>query len=106
MVRKCDRGLSILLFSLIAISECVAQSTPQPTQKVADIAVAKASTMGTQPAAQKAIPQLDAGNQFVAIDPFAQLKDMQRGVNVLGYDPIWNDFDKRRFKVEYFKMLH
>ena len=106
MVRKCVRGLSILLFSLIAISECVAQTTPQPTQKAANVAVAKAPDTGTQPGAQKTILQPDAKSQFVAIDPFTQIKEMQRGVNVLGYDPIWNDFDKRRFKVEYFKMLH
>src|SRR5208282_3141251 len=28
-----------------------------------------------------------------------------RGVNVLGYDPIWNSFDQGRFKERYFKMI-
>lgn len=29
-----------------------------------------------------------------------------RGVNVLGYDPIWKDPAKARFKPRYYKMLH
>lgn len=43
---------------------------------------------------------------FTPVDPFIQVKQMQRGVNIIGYDPIWNDFNKRRFKQEYFKQLH
>ena len=31
---------------------------------------------------------------------------MHRGVNVLGYDPIWNTPAQARFKPEYFAMLH
>jgi endoglucanase len=31
---------------------------------------------------------------------------MQRGVNIVGYDPIWKDFEQRRFKQSYFKLLH
>lgn len=46
-----------------------------------------------------------AANQFVPIDPFIQVKEMQRGVNIVGYDPIWKDFDQRRFKQAYFKLL-
>lgn len=47
-----------------------------------------------------------AGSQFVPVDPFVQVKQMQRGVNIVGYDPIWKDFSKRRFKQSYFKLLH
>ncbi len=43
---------------------------------------------------------------FVPVDPFVQVKEMQRGVNIIGYDPRWKDFDKRRFKQQYFKQLH
>lgn len=43
---------------------------------------------------------------FSPIDPAVQVKQMQRGVNIIGYDPLWQNFDKRRFKQEYFKQLH
>ncbi len=29
-------------------------------------------------------------------------KRLGRGINILGYDPIWRDFSKARFKIEYF----
>ena len=47
-----------------------------------------------------------ASKLFAPIDPFDQVRQMQRGVNVLGYDPIWNDFDRGRFKQEHFKRIH
>src|ERR1051325_4236584 len=28
-----------------------------------------------------------------------------RGVNVLGYDPIWNDFTKARFQARHFRLI-
>ncbi len=40
------------------------------------------------------------------IDPFDQVKRMQRGVNIIGYDPIWKNFDKARFKEKHFKLIH
>lgn len=40
-----------------------------------------------------------------AVDPFRQLVRMGRGVNILGYDPIWNDRSKARFKEEYFRTI-
>jgi len=39
-------------------------------------------------------------------DAFAQNRWLRRGVNVLGYDPIWDSFDQGRFKERYFKMIH
>ncbi len=39
-------------------------------------------------------------------DAFAQNRLLGRGVNVLGYDPIWDSFDQGRFKERYFKMIH
>ncbi len=34
---------------------------------------------------------------FMPLDPFEQVKEMGRGVNILGYDPLWNDTAKARF---------
>jgi len=41
-----------------------------------------------------------------AVDPFVQVKRLGRGVNILGYDPIWKDFHKARFKERHFKLIH
>ncbi|MBZ5545141.1 MAG: glycoside hydrolase family 5 protein [Acidobacteriia bacterium] len=41
-----------------------------------------------------------------AVDPFVQIKRLGRGVNILGYDPIWDDFHKARFKEQHFKLIH
>lgn len=43
---------------------------------------------------------------FAPIDPFAQAAQMQRGVNVLGYDPLWTDPAKARFTTADFKLIH
>jgi endoglucanase len=39
-------------------------------------------------------------------DQFKQVKRMGRGVNIIGYDPIWKDFSKARFKEKHFKLIH
>ena len=36
---------------------------------------------------------------------FEQAKRMGRGVNIVGYDPIWKDFEKARFKARHFKLI-
>jgi endoglucanase len=41
----------------------------------------------------------------VAPDAFAQNQRLGRGVNILGYDPIWRAREQGRFKVEYFQKL-
>ncbi len=38
-------------------------------------------------------------------DPFEQNRRLGRGVNILGYDPIWVSNDKARFKESYFRMI-
>jgi len=43
---------------------------------------------------------------FVPIDPWDQIKTMARGVNIIGYDPIWRDFEKARFKERHFQRIH
>ena len=40
------------------------------------------------------------------IDPFVQVQKMQRGVNIIGYDPIWHDFAKARFQARHFQLIH
>ena len=41
-----------------------------------------------------------------AVDPFAQNKLLGRGVNVLGYDPIWRSASRGRFQAEHFALIH
>jgi endoglucanase len=42
---------------------------------------------------------------FVPIDPWDQIKTMVRGVNILGYDPLWRDFEKARFQERHFERI-
>jgi endoglucanase len=43
--------------------------------------------------------------QSSAPDAFAQNRQLGRGVNILGYDPIWRTRDQARFKAKYFRQL-
>jgi endoglucanase len=36
---------------------------------------------------------------------YQQVKRLGRGVNIIGYDPIWNDFAQGRFKEKHFRLL-
>jgi len=40
------------------------------------------------------------------IDPFVQIEKMRRGVNIIGYDPLWQDFTKARFHERHFQLIH
>lgn len=31
---------------------------------------------------------------------------MRRGVNIIGYDPLWRDFEKATFKERHFQRIH
>ncbi len=42
---------------------------------------------------------------FVPIDPWDRIKTMVRGVNILGYDPLWRDFEKARFQERHFERI-
>jgi endoglucanase len=42
---------------------------------------------------------------FRAMDPFEQVRNMRRGVNIIGYDPIWRDFDRARFEERHFRII-
>lgn len=47
-----------------------------------------------------------AASGFVAIDPFEQVKQMSRGLNILWNDPMWQDFNQARFKERHFQRIH
>ncbi|MEN6575235.1 MAG: glycoside hydrolase family 5 protein [Phycisphaerales bacterium] len=39
------------------------------------------------------------------VDAFAQNRKLGRGVNIIGYDPLWKSRDEARFKAAYFRMI-
>jgi endoglucanase len=43
--------------------------------------------------------------QNKSTDPFEQNRKLGRGVNILGYDPIWRARDRARFQEKYFRLL-
>ena len=43
---------------------------------------------------------------FTPIDPADQIKTMTRGVNIIGYDPLWRDFSRARFHERHFQKIH
>lgn len=47
-----------------------------------------------------------AGCFAAQLDPADQVVAMRRGVNIIGYDPIWKDFAKARFHERHFRLLH
>jgi endoglucanase len=51
------------------------------------------------------ITQARAAEGAAAPDAFAQNQRLGRGVNILGYDPIWRSREQGRFKAEYFQKL-
>ncbi len=46
-----------------------------------------------------------AAAQDKPLDPVEQVKAMQRGVNIVGFDPLWNDPDKARFQSRHMKII-
>ncbi|MFY9727973.1 MAG: glycoside hydrolase family 5 protein [Bryobacteraceae bacterium] len=45
------------------------------------------------------------GRLAAQIDPFEQIATMRRGVNIIGYDPLWKDFAKARFHERHFQLI-
>src|SRR5688572_2250038 len=43
--------------------------------------------------------------QSQTADAFAQNRKLGRGVNILGYDPIWRAKEQARFQTKYFRQL-
>jgi endoglucanase len=48
---------------------------------------------------------LSAAHASAGVEPIAQVKQMGRGVNILGYDPLWRDAEKARFKERHFQRI-
>jgi endoglucanase len=42
---------------------------------------------------------------FEPVDAFDQVKQMGRGLNIIGYDPLWQDFSKARFQDRHFRRI-
>jgi endoglucanase len=42
---------------------------------------------------------------FAPIDPWDQMPALRRGVNIIGYDPLWRDFEKARFHDRHFQRI-
>ncbi len=42
---------------------------------------------------------------FTAVSPSKQVKEMQRGINIIGYDPLWQNFAKARFQQRHFDRI-
>src|SRR5580765_7547446 len=47
-----------------------------------------------------------APSGFSPIDPWDQITAMRRGVNIIGYDPLWKDFAAARFRERHFRRIH
>jgi endoglucanase len=45
------------------------------------------------------------GRLTAQIGPFDQVETMRRGVNIIGYDPLWNNFAKARFHERHFQLI-
>lgn len=63
----------------------------------------------TLPALVRLVPcalLLAAAVAAQGLDAFEQTQRMRRGVNIIGYDPLWKDFNKARFQERHFKLLH
>lgn len=53
-----------------------------------------------------AAPVITPADLPKGVDPFVQVRQMGRGVNVIGYDPIWQRFERARFKERHFARVH
>ena len=64
-------------------------------------------TMITVVAAAMLVPAMAVADGPTAQPPdaFSQNKRLGRGVNILGYDPIWKDRQKARFQEKYFRLI-
>lgn len=48
---------------------------------------------------------LAANSADLPLSPADQVAQMKRGVNIVGYDPLWQDAAKARFKLRHFKII-
>ena len=68
------------------------------------LAVSALSGCATYPSEETTVPPTFA-EPFAPIDAAQQNAEMGRGVNVLGYDPVWTDPAKARFTPGHFKII-
>jgi endoglucanase len=90
---------SFVLVLLSALPLLAAMESP--SQIKGSVAVQPAAASGAFTAQTKTAPAGPA-----AVDPFEQIKRMGRGVNIIGYDPIWRDFSRARFQERHFRRIH
>jgi endoglucanase len=62
------------------------------------------SEEGRSPAGTVRTAAVRAG-AVLSRDAFDQVKRLGRGVNIIGYDPLWQDFAKARFKDRHFALI-
>ncbi len=77
-----------------------------PILMLASILPALAADNPTKSAGTPAQGALPSAHAAAGLDPFAQVKSMGRGVNILGYDPLWRDETRARFKERHFQRIH
>lgn len=83
-----QKGAYAIIFALqFGLAACASGENPMHTATVASA------------------PDVVVPGRFVGIDPYVQIGEMGRGVNVLSEDPGWNDPANARFKPEYFKKI-
>ena len=51
-------------------------------------------------------PQPKFSTRFQTVEAFEQVRRMHRGVNIIGYDPLWDNVEDARFKQRYFQLIH
>src|SRR5262252_4424679 len=50
-------------------------------------------------------PRPSRADEHASLSAADQVKAMQRGVNIVGYDPLWRDASKARFRPRHFKLI-
>jgi endoglucanase len=83
-----------------AVNTAMIKSALSESLRLLSLAALVAGGLGAQPQASPAA----AG--FTPVDPFEQVERMGRGVNIIGYDPLWRDFEKARFNERHFQRIH
>lgn len=77
------------------------QVAHQALRFVLAVVLAAGVTVGRGPAARAAEP----ARASATADAFEQNRRLGRGVNIIGYDPLWRDRSKARFQAEHFKLI-
>jgi len=83
-------------------------STVSALPRLLALAALVSGGLGAQPAGGNppSASPAPAAAGFTAVDPFTQAGQMRRGVNIIGYDPLWRNFDQARFKERHFQRIH